>query len=184
MVKKHPSRLEVRILNNLCRSYHDTQKSRVRQDLRLYSVEEDWMANLIREYVSVGDRLKLMQDNWKKRIKMIRVKFGDSKAEKEENRIPHDMLNAGDMEHIRTFREYLEDEVPKKTRQKYMDDKRNEFSGYDAMRTTREMYFRREEEILNEAKKLFDGTELWDYCGRVKGLGPVAGLTFLGYRKK
>lgn len=38
-----------------------------------------------------------------------------------------------------------------------------------------------EKTLLKEAKTLYKTHELWNYCERVKGLGPVAAMTFLGY---
>jgi hypothetical protein len=37
---------------------------------------------------------------------------------------------------------------------------------------------REEKKFLNEAKELLKGSELWQWCKTVKGLGPVAAVTF------
>lgn len=40
---------------------------------------------------------------------------------------------------------------------------------------------KQENELLKSAQTLFKTSALWEFCERVKGLGPVAALTFLAY---
>lgn len=151
--------------------------------MRIINVEEDWVVNLVREIIDYNDRLTIMRDNWRNRIRGIRKKEGDSKADKEIDEIPLDDLDANNVDHIRRYKSFLEDEIPKKKRDAYMEEKRGEYRGYDILRETREMLYNREMFLLKEAVDLFSETELWSFCERVKGLGKVAGLTYLGYRK-
>jgi hypothetical protein len=40
---------------------------------------------------------------------------------------------------------------------------------------------KQEMDMIKDAAHIFESSALWDWCLRVKGLGPVAALTFMGY---
>jgi len=45
----------------------------------------------------------------------------------------------------------------------------------------RETLHGQEKGLLKDARGIFKDTTLWDWCKRVRGLGPVAAMTFLGF---
>ena len=148
------------------------------------NVEEDWVINLIRELVDYTERLTIMRDNYRNIFRVLRKKEGDQRADEEMEKMPVDSLDPDDPEHVRKFREFLEKEIPKKTMNKYLDERRLEYRGYNTLRENRERLYKTEKEFLHEAMEEFKNTELWNFCESVKGLGKVAGLTYLGYWKK
>src|SRR5215510_6418467 len=52
---------------------------------------------------------------------------------------------------------------------------------YQLLIAHRDRLKKQEEDMLKDASEIFQSSALWDWCERVKGLGPVAALTFMGY---
>ena len=52
---------------------------------------------------------------------------------------------------------------------------------YQLLITHKTRLKKQEEDMLDDASDIFKTSKVWEWCLRVKGLGPVAALTFMGY---
>ena len=41
--------------------------------------------------------------------------------------------------------------------------------------------YKQERDMLKQSGEIFRATQLWEWCERTRGLGPVAAMTFMGY---
>lgn len=53
--------------------------------------------------------------------------------------------------------------------------------GYKIMTNHKKNLEKQQKDFIKDAMELLGGTPIWDWCERVKGLGPVAAMTFLAY---
>ena len=140
-----------KILNQIARSYLDLQKTRVAMDLRCQKLEEQELINndLAKEQITI----ETDEDTGKetRARKIILSKSDDEEEQKEiEKQIETTLIN---------FRETNE--------------------AFKLLLSHKDRLHKQEKDLLKEATILFNATGLWKWCESVKGLGPVAGMTFV-----
>jgi hypothetical protein len=142
-----------KILNQIARSYLDLQKTRVAMDLRCQKLEEQELIKngLAKEQITI-ETDDVTGAEIRSR-KVIPLK-GDTKDE--QKRI---------------------DKQIKDTLEKF----REENESYKLLLSHNNRLHKQEKDLLKESTQIFRVSKLWKWCESVRGLGPVAGMTFVGY---
>lgn len=69
----------------------------------------------------------------------------------------------------------------KKNVKVFLKDLRETNNIYKILLAHMERLHKQEKDMVADAADIFEKSKLWEWCLRVRGLGPVAGLTFMGY---
>jgi hypothetical protein len=140
-----------KILNQIARSYLDLQKTRVAMDLRCQKLEEQELINndLAKEQITIETDEETGKETRARKI--ILSKSDDEEEQKEIEALIETTLE--------NFRENNE--------------------AFKLLLSHKDRLHKQEKDLLKEATKIFNATGLWKWCESVKGLGPVAGMTFV-----
>ena len=140
-----------KILNQIARSYLDLQKTRVAMELRCQKLEEQELINndLAKEQITIET-----DDDTGNEIRTRKIILAKGEDEEEQKEIEKQID-----ETLTNFKENNE--------------------AYKLLLSHKDRLHKQEKDLLKEATGLFDATRLWQWCESVKGLGPVAGMTFV-----
>jgi hypothetical protein len=140
-----------KILNQIARSYLDLQKTRVAMELRCQKLEEQELINndLAKEQIIIEKDDETGQETRARKVNLIK---GETDEEQKE-------INEQISKTLTDFRENNE--------------------AYKLLLSHKDRLHKQEKDLLKEATKIFNATGLWRWCESVKGLGPVAGMTFV-----
>jgi|SRR5215510_2888200 len=144
--------VDFKILNQIARSYLDIQKTRVAMELRCQRLEEQ---ELIRFHMAK---------------EIITIETDDEGREKRARKV----------EYVKGETEDEQADIDKAIDVTLADFRENNES-YKLLLSHKDRLNKQETDILKESAKIFNVTKLWQWCERVKGLGPVAAMTFVGY---
>jgi hypothetical protein len=144
--------VDFKILNQIARSYLDIQKTRVAMDLRCQRLEEQ---ELIRHDLAKEQTL-IEEDENGHEIRSRKVSLAKGETEEEQKEIEKQI---------------------KETLERF----RNENESYKLLLSHKDRLHKQELDLLKESTKIFNVTSLWQWCEMVRGLGPVAAMTFVGY---
>jgi hypothetical protein len=199
------SREDVEMVKDLGDSYLDIQKTRVAMELRLFQLENRHLVKLdlcTKEETELKKGKKKVgwrytranqpiEDELRPLRKLIRIH--DSMEEREApaeqwlewmEKVPEEYQRKDigkTTEFIEAIIEVLEKKL-KTTREKIklalqeLSDRSETFKRFKLRFDDLEKV---EQNILLDAEDIFGSTELWKWCKNVRGLGPVAALTFL-----
>lgn len=150
---KPKSKIEWELLHHLARAYLDLQKTRVAMELRSQRMIE---SHLISNGLAV-EEFKNEKETEGGKVKQGRiVKLVESDDEQEQKMIEKKIEMV-----IKDFKETSD--------------------VYKLVIAHKERLHKQERDLLDQSVELFGDSELWKWCNEVKGLGPVAGMTFVGY---
>jgi len=77
-----------------------------------------------------------------------------------------------DLQHLR---------IAVESRLRELGESPEDMEAYRLLSALHSRLYNEEKEWLNQVKELLKDHPIWEYCEKVKGMGPVAALTFLGY---
>ena len=189
-------------INYIGRTYIQLQKARIGTESRMRKMIE---AELIQE--GLMERITRIDQFTKKEVESYRlieapkietwqevVEYGpiddtnvdEVKGLKDEMREKKPRLDKEQQYGPRTVRKKVM--VPDPEEKQRIEDSANQISqevmqrtGYKVLADHAKRQRKEEELMLKQAKEIFQGSELWAWCERVKGLGEVAALTLLSY---
>lgn len=186
--------IEWDLLHQIARSYLDIQKTRVGMDLRSQRMMEQHMIHeglAYEVYTNVDEE----EENEDEDIEITEEHLEEDNNN--ENNYDNEVEAALRLENaaIRAEKKkgrgrkvkYIESKDPQK--QKEIDarikEEKTDFSenseAYKLIVSHKYRLFKQEKDLLRESVKLFNVSNLWKWCLSVKGLGDVAGMTFIGY---
>lgn len=143
---------DFKILNNIARSYLDIQKTRVAMELRCQRLEEQELIN----NELAKEQIIIETDDEGKETRSRKIILTKGETEEEQKEI---------------------EEQTQTTLEKF----REENESYKLLLTHNKRLHKQEIDLLKESVKIFNATKLWQWCESVRGLGPVAAMTFVGY---
>lgn len=148
--------IEWELLQELARSYLDLQKTRVGMELRSQKMI---LKHLLRLGLAVEETVSTKKHPTDEDAPPITGK-----------RIVH--VKSDDKEEQKKIEERIDIETKKF---------KEESETYKIVIAHKQRLHKQEKDLLKDCVKLFEHSELWQWCLGVKGLGEVAGMTFIGY---